>query len=211
MNRSETTGQAAWAQALHLLETQGKALYGAHFRIHAADHELIYRLWVYMRGAQTEAKRLGLSLRKGILLTGPVGCGKTSLMTLMRLFRPPDRRYPVTSCREVSFAFHREGYEVIRRYSHPPARAGTGHVPAHLFDDLGTENSLRYYGNTCNVMGEILLSRYDHFVRGALLTHVTTNLDSRELEQQYGTRVRSRMREMFNLLSFGPEAKDKRT
>jgi len=75
---------------------------------------------------------------------------------------------------------------------------------------LGAENNLKYYGNECNVMGEILLSRYDLFVSRGVRTHLTTNLTSSELEKHYGNRVRSWMRELFNLVSFGKEANDKR-
>jgi len=59
-------------------------------------------------------------------------------------------------------------------------------------------------------MAEILLSRYDLFITQKLITHLTTNLNSSEIEQIYGDRVRSRMREMFNLVSFSNDAKDKR-
>jgi hypothetical protein len=199
---------AEWERALAFLERKGKKLYGDHFRVYPEDHPVLYQLLVYIRGEREEAKRLGISLRKGILLTGPVGSGKTSLMTLLRFFRCSAARFAIASCRDVSFAFHRDGYEVIRRYSQ--VSGASGKPSTHLFDDLGSESTLKYYGNTCNVMGEILLSRYDQFVAGKLLTHATTNLTSSELEQYYGSRVRSRMREMFNLLSFGENAKDKR-
>ena len=58
--------------------------------------------------------------------------------------------------------------------------------------------------------GEILLSRYDHFINNHMVTHATTNLSASELEDYYGNRVRSRMREMFNLIAFDSSAKDKR-
>ncbi len=80
----------------------------------------------------------------------------------------------------------------------------------YCFDDLGTENSLKYYGNECNVMAEVLLSRYELFIQKKMLTHLTTNLSATEIENLYGNRVRSRMREMFNLVSFGSQVKDKR-
>ena len=51
-------------------------------------------------------------------------------------------------------------------------------------------------------MAEILLSRYDLFVSKGIPTHVTTNLSASELESKYGNRLRSRMREMFNLVAF---------
>jgi len=60
------------------------------------------------------------------------------------------------------------------------------------------------------VMGEILLSRYDLFISKGIPTHVTTNLSASEIEEKYGNRVRSRMREMFNLVAFDKNAPDKR-
>lgn len=74
----------------------------------------------------------------------------------------------------------------------------------------GLESPAGYYGVTYNVMAEVLLSRYDLFVSHKMLTHVTTNLNSEELEGIYGNRIRSRMREMFNLLVFNQESNDKR-
>jgi hypothetical protein len=47
-------------------------------------------------------------------------------------------------------------------------------------------------------MAEILLSRYDLFISKKIQTHITTNLSASEIEAQYGNRVRSRMRELFN-------------
>jgi hypothetical protein len=38
----------------------------------------------------------------------------------------------------------------------------------------------------------------------------TTNLNAAELEGRYGNRVRSRMRELFNLLAFDKGSLDKR-
>ena len=79
-----------------------------------------------------------------------------------------------------------------------------------LFDDLGVEPTGRHFGKDCNVLGEILLSRYDLFLSNNIKTHATTNLNAQELEERYGNRVRSRMRELFNLVGFDKESKDKR-
>ncbi|MFD2918101.1 hypothetical protein ACFS6H_00190 [Terrimonas rubra] len=59
-------------------------------------------------------------------------------------------------------------------------------------------------------MTEILLTRYDLFITRQLRTHITTNLSASELEQYYGNRLRSRLREMLNLVAFAPGAADKR-
>ena len=76
---------------------------------------------------------------------------------------------------------------------------------------MGTENNFKYYGNECNVLGEILLSRYDLFVSHRIKTHLTTNLSASEIDRYYSRRTRSRLREMMNLLAVPGNWKDKRS
>ena len=193
---------------LSLLEAKGMELYNPNFKVYPEDYEIIFKLLIYFLKDEASTEKYNLSLRKGILLSGPVGCGKTSLMNLVKLTLPQEQRYIVKSCREVSFEFIQDGYTVIRKYS---THSFNKDIPkTYCFDDLGTENNLKYYGNDGNVMAEILLSRYDLFVYRKMLTHITTNLSSSEIEELYGERVRSRMREMFNLIAFNESAKDKR-
>lgn len=200
-------------QSLAWLENRGRMIFGDHFTVLAQDHELIYKLLVYAIGDFENTARHNLSLKKGILLTGPVGCGKTSLMTLVKFFFAIEKQYTVKSVREITFEFEKDGFQVICRYSNlafcnPPFSQVNR---SFCFDDLGTEHPIKYYGNECNVMAEILLSRYDLFIQKGVLTHITTNLSASELESMYGSRVRSRMREMFNLVAFDRSSKDKRT
>lgn len=66
---------------------------------------------------------------------------------------------------------------------------------AYCFDDLGVENIGRHYGKDYNVMGEILISRYELFRHPIpsrrTKTQLTTNLNAAEMEERYGERVRS--------------------
>jgi DNA replication protein DnaC len=194
---------------LSFIEFTGKKLYHPGFKVIADDYEIIYKLLVYILQDNAGADKYSLSFRKGILLSGPVGCGKTSLMNIIRHLQPPETRYIMKSCRDVSFEFIQEGYSVIHKYSRQSIHKDAS-LKTYCFDDLGTENNLKYYGNECNVMAEILLSRYDLFVSRHMLTHLTTNLNSSEIEEIYGTRIRSRLREQFNLIAFSESAKDKR-
>ena len=59
-------------------------------------------------------------------------------------------------------------------------------------------------------MAEILITRYEHFIENKSITHITTNLSASEIEKLYGNRLRSRMRNMFNEISFDSNSKDKR-
>ena len=151
-----------------------------------------------------------LDLEKGILLTGPVGCGKTSLMNLLRYLLPMDLRHRLYSCREISFEYSRDGHTAIHRYTKGSFSVKKFEPIIYCFDDLGLENETQHYGNTCQVMAEIILSRYDYYHSFGMQTHLTTNLNSSEIEKQYGLRVRSRLREMFNLIAFPAETPDKR-
>lgn len=193
---------------LSFIESTGQKLYHPGFKVIADDYEIIFKLLVYILQDNAGAEKYNLSFRKGILLSGPVGCGKTSLMNIIRHLQLPENRFIMKSCRDVSFEFIQEGYGTIHKYS---KQAFKNDIPrTHCFDDLGTENNLKYYGNECNVLAEILLSRYDLFVSRHMLTHLTTNLNSSEIEEIYGTRIRSRLREQFNLIAFSESAKDKR-
>lgn len=200
-------------ECISILEHAGKKLYGSHFRIIEDDHPVIFKLLVYFLKDQESARHLEIDHKKGILLTGPVGCGKTSLMNLMRYISAAFTHHIMISCREISFEFIRDGYSAIQKYSSESFRFyGSQKEPKiYCFDDLGVENNLKYYGNECNIMAEILLSRYELFVSHQMHTHITTNLTSSEIDMLYGNRCRSRMREMFNLIPFNSCSMDKRT
>jgi energy-coupling factor transporter ATP-binding protein EcfA2 len=193
---------------LNFFEKRGKELYGKKFFIREEDHDIIYKLLIYFLRNSQESEKYNIDLDKGILLSGPIGCGKTALMRLMLFVPPPEHTYLIKPCREVSFEFIQEGYEVIYRYSKLSFKSDGPRI--YCFDDLGVEQSLKYFGNECNVLGEILLSRYDLFISSAMITHITTNLSAPEIENSYGNRLRSRMREMFNLFAFDSQSKDKR-
>jgi energy-coupling factor transporter ATP-binding protein EcfA2 len=142
------------------------------------------------------------------LLTGPIGCGKTSLMNLMKYLTATEYKFFVKPSRDISFEFIHDGYQIIHKYS--IGKLYQSEPRTYCFDDLGTENNLKYFGNECNVMAEILLSRYDLFISKKLQTHITTNLSATEIEKHYGNRVRSRLREMVNLIAYNKSTPDKR-
>ena len=198
--------------SLQWMEERGKILFGDHFKIDPNDQPLIYKLLVYAIGDQENAAKHGINLKKGILLGGPIGCGKTSLMKLVNYFFQRETQCTVKPTREITFEFERDGFTVINWYSKGSYfKIGNMPVPkVYCFDDLGLEQTPKFYGKECNVMAEILLNRYDLFVSKRMMTHITTNLSASELESIYGNRIRSRMREMFNLVAFDRDSKDKR-
>ncbi|QDO95260.1 ATPase [Formosa sediminum] len=183
------------------LEAKGKILFGEHFEIHKEDHKLLLKLCCYFIQDKDYCKANGIDLNKGILLSGPVGCGKTSLMNLLRNLSLKPKMFEIIAARNIVFAYNHLGTKTIQDF---------GNNKCYCFDDLGIEPVGKYYGSTYNVMGEVLLSRYELFLETKIKTHITTNLNATEIEKRYGSRVRSRMRQLFNQLTFNETTKDKR-
>ena len=193
---------------LNYIEQQGKRMYGRYFEIEPIDYPTLLKLIIYAIRDAKMADELGLDLNKGIMLSGPIGCGKTSIMALLRPFFYQKHHYKIKTCREISFEFAKNGFETLHQYTQKePTQV---RVTGYCFDDLGAEQNIKHYGNDLNVMAEILLSRYEDFVQNHSVTHITTNLSASEIEAHYGNRLRSRMRQMFNLITFSNDSRDKR-
>ncbi|MCK0135302.1 ATPase [Arenibacter sp. S6351L] len=190
-----------FSKVLTYLEAKGRSLFEESFKVRGEDRGTFLKLCSYMVKDVENCRKMEMDTAKGILLTGPVGCGKTSMMRLVRHLVPHKRTYNIISARNITFAFNHIGYKIIEDY---------GNGRPYCFDDLGVEPMGRYFGDDCNVMGEVLVSRHELYQKTKILTHITTNLNAEELEERYGKRVRSRMRQMFNLISFDKGTKDKR-
>lgn len=203
-------GHYNYEYLLSQIAIEGKRIYGDGFAIHYPDLPVIHKLLAYVLQDEATATRLGVDLHKGIMLSGRVGCGKTSLICILRKLSSESFKPVIKSCREISIEFCKQGYDIIARYSTNAFHPYSSIPRVYCFDDLGLETSVNYWGDKWNVMAEILLSRYDLFISHKMITHVTTNLNADELEVIYGDWLRSRMRAMFNLIAFDPGTTDKR-
>ena len=165
------------------------------------------------------------SFKKGILLNGPVGCGKsTIMMSLQNSYLPngdikSKGLLKFEECRFVATEFASKGFEALGRYGRESfQRKHSGHASvlqydkpiAYCFDDLGSEGTLKHFGNECLVMSEVIQDRYVMMQRYGLKTHFTTNFNGDYIEKAYDARVRSRIREMCNWVAFPTTAKDLR-
>lgn len=195
---------------LKMVEAHGAVMCGHPYKIHDIDRSPILKLLAYFLQDKAIVEDDGLDLRKGVLVTGPVGCGKSSIVKILRKMTARPQHLRLYACREVALDYALKGHEVILSHSRNAYYPYTVVPRTHIYDDLGLEGLVKYWGNDCNVMAEILLSRYDMFLSTGMITHVTTNLNSSEIEAVYGNRLRSRMREMFNLIAFDFNSLDKR-
>ena len=195
-------------KCVQALENIGKFHFGNQFKIYENDLPVIKKLIIYAIRDEFTAQAMNININKGIILSGPVGCGKTSLMFLLNYFFQQGYDYKMKPCRDIAFEFAAKGYEALTPFTKKETKQAR--MNTYCFDDLGTEKQIKHFGNECNVMAEIILTRYDSFIHHKTMTHVTTNLSASELEAFYGDRVRSRMRQMFNLIAFDKDSIDKR-
>lgn len=147
----------------------------------------------------------GYSLKKGICLSGPVGVGKTELLNI---FRKNKRQcFHLLSVFDIENILQEKGIDQIQSFY--------GSVPGWnynkemfyqpsigwAFDDVGRESIVFDFGNKTDAISKIIQSRYFH-KRPFTELHITTNKTPAELEKRYDDAVRSRLREMFNYITY---------
>jgi DNA replication protein DnaC len=173
--------------------------------------------YYFANDVEFEQMGKGWSLNKGICLMGNIGTGKT---TLMNMFSKNKRQcYKVISCRDIAGQFadakgnkDYSAHEILEVYSNDMPLATNNYnfflqdSLGYCYDDLGTESVKKNFGNEVNVMEEIILNRYDNRKTGWHFTHITTNLTADQIGENYGNRVRDRMREMFNVIELTGES-----
>ena len=131
---------------------------------------------------------------RGLLLSGPAGCGKTKLMsTVMKSLKDTD----------VSFYYCKEprDMEYLRNNADDTLNTNV------YLDDIGSEERLREYGNTIDIVGDFI-QRYHYRGKGRLFA--TTNLTPLQIQERYDGRILDRLLEMCVLVKMEGESKRKR-
>lgn len=154
----------------------------------------------------------GYSLRKGILLHGGVGSGKTSILTAF--MNNQRQSFRMMDCLSIAQQFTQSGYDALNALQEGEKnrfpRENWGQVRFfYCFDDLGVESERKHFGNETNVMSELIQMIYDRKVM-TTNTHFTTNLNAEQIREVYGQRVASRMREMVNIIVMPEDSPDRR-
>lgn len=146
-----------------------------------------------------------LDSTKGILLFGGVGTHKTTIMQcLMEMCKAIEQKLSYSGEPFSSYKFNiiptktivtefteNKKIEVLNKY----------HKDVWCIDDIGAEDTHKLYGNEYNTIADIIITRYQKYQAIGLLTHGTTNIIDNQWPEKYGTRVASRMKDMFNCIA----------
>lgn len=175
----------------------------------------------YFTGNVEQMTELGLNHRKGILIYGNPGSGKSMLFRILRSCLQsekivtigerdlPERRFfekcRMLTCEHMAKLYMAEGEVKLHAFGkNAVKRSGDDYYPEHAcFDDLGSEEIRNNYGNLKEVMVDLIQERYDLFLTHGLKTHFTTNLTGDEIKNRYHSRVTSRLKHMCNFLALG--------
>lgn len=177
---------------------------GKEFMIDDLNQEVFYGLCNYFTGTP------GIyNLEKGIMLCGNIGVGKTETMKLFTT--NPFASFGLIGCRQVSDGFsftsqNENPEDHIRSFSNLRKAAKPHYFNLEnlgmCFDDLGTETiPAMNYGNSKNVMAEIIMNRYDNRLPYNM-THLITNLMPDKIKTLYGSRFLDRITQMMNQVIF---------
>lgn len=152
---------------------------------------------------------LELSLQKGIWLWGPVGVGKTLLMSMFS--RNRRQCYTMVQCPKLVAGYVKSGDDFISGYSRVINTSADGlsfyqDTKGICFNDLGVEApEAKHYGTPINVVESVFLDTYENKVPFCH-RHVTTNLTSDQLKSTYGVRFTDRVKQCFNIIEINGES-----
>ncbi len=191
LNEPKEAYKPTYYEVLHAFQETYKIQNGWYYE--GVDIDIVENMALYFANdASFNLRGQKYSLKKGLLLKGTYGVGKTSILKAFRELKPTVN-FGIKSTIEIVKMFDEGGVGVIDKYSK---------IGEFCFDDLGTEKDGKNYGNTQNTFKDIMELRYNRFKSIGTRTHVSTNLDANQFKERYGERMESRLYEMFNVLVF---------
>lgn len=108
---------------------------------------------------------------KGIFLIGNMGVGKSVCMRVMgSLYKDTHRYFQFAKTRDIAKELEwRNPSDILYDFGYELKRD-------LYLDDIGLAQSVRNdYGNKVNIIAELLMERYDLFVREGFKTHMSSN------------------------------------
>jgi DNA replication protein DnaC len=135
------------------------------------------------------ATELGFDRLKGLLIRGPSDTGKTHLVRCIE----DNALNPINSLSmlDITEKVKEDGkYQIESK----------GKKIIYL-DDVGTEEAMVKHYGTSNLWFKVFIETIYHKTKCFNHLILSTNLNFKEIGEQYGFRVESRMREMFNVVT----------
>jgi len=131
---------------------------------------------------------MSFSFAKGLLIKGESGLGKTEIIRAVA--ENPVMPIKIISILDIADMVMANGFCEVNMNDRI------------LIDDVGTEPEvINHFGTRINWFKDFIEKYYLQANGNFSKLLITTNLIGDEIERRYGSRVRSRMREMFNVIT----------
>jgi hypothetical protein len=143
-------------------------------------------------------------LKKGILLCGGVGTGKTLMMEIFSCFSR-DTMFEIEDMKKIARDAQVNGVEVLSEYTQG----------IKCYDDVGFETISVNYGNKICMFTELVNVNYNKFQKTGKISHITTNLGFETdfgfgyFKDKYDIRVFDRVKQMYNVITIHGDSKRK--
>lgn len=131
---------------------------------------------------------------KGLFLKGECGIGKSfGVEVIAAIFK-----LPVFTPDDFAAAYKEMDGNKHELYKEVVTGGDFFHNPHDIvIDEIGTMDKVRNWGETADIMCDIIEMRYRAMLAYGVKTIVTTNLSDKDILERYGRRVEDRLREMF--------------
>jgi DNA replication protein DnaC len=169
------------------------------FEVTNENRYVINNMFYYFLGTEKT-----YDLKKGIMLCGTFGVGKTTLFNVIRRFI--NTIFPFNQNAFILGSIEEIITEKDLMNSKYVYNVSSGNrVPKHLLiNEFGHKYNIKNYGSDSDDIVEgFLMKRYDIFQYHKKLTHFTTNLGKEELIAEYPPVIIDRFREMCNIVELG--------
>lgn len=171
----------------NIMAWSSKHIYGKDLIVNNSNRHLITAICFFLSNDVRFETELGYSFNKGLLIRGISGLGKTYLFNCVK----DNQLSPITiySMIKLTETVKDEGYLEL-----PPNNGIT------YLDDVGTEEPIvQHYGTKITFFKNFIEKYYlNNSIFNRLI--ISTNNNFSEIESKYGFRVRSRIKDMFNII-----------
>lgn len=159
------------------------------FILNDENKKVIYFLCNYFANSTELPDKV---LKKGIMLAGNPGSGKSTIMQIFAKIVPFAFMYVDNICDNV----RREGQTELDKIKNRG-------FETLCFDDFGSEAKIKHYGSHYDVMYDVVIRRCQDFVHHGTKTHFTTNFTMQNISEIYDAKIESRLHEMCNIVVLG--------
>lgn len=171
-----------------LMRWTSENTFGKKLIVHEDNKPLIATLCFFLSRDDRFETQLGYSFKKGLLLRGISGLGKTHLVRCLE-------QNELNPIKVVSMVEISEDVKSDGEYN-----LAMNNCKILYLDDVGTEEAtINHFGTKINWFKNFIEMYY---LRNKIFNKliISTNNNFSEIEEKYGFRVRSRIKDMFNII-----------